>query len=144
MQKEIIDFINSQKICVLAVEMMDGAPHGATAHFAMSEDPLTFFFETYREYRKCEALFGREVSRATVVIGVDESISQTLQMDGEVCLIKSEEKELYDKVYFEKFPKKLEKSKDPKFVFFSFTPKRWQYTDFKGPNGKLILTSDDK
>ncbi|MES2315466.1 MAG: pyridoxamine 5'-phosphate oxidase family protein [Patescibacteria group bacterium] len=144
MQQEIIDFINSKEVGVLALEMMDGSPHGATIHFALSDDKKTFFLETYREYRKAEALFGRPQSRATLVIGTDESVNQTLQMDGTVQIIKPEDKELYDKVYFGRFPKKLEKSKDPKFVFFSFVPTWWRYTNFKGANGKLIITSTDK
>ena len=144
MKKEIIDFINSQRVCVLALEMMDGLPHAATVHFAFDENSLTFFFETYRDYRKCDALFGREVSRASVVVGVDEDVMKTLQLDGEARLLKDGEKEIFDKVYFRKFPEKKEKSKDPKFVLFSFIPKWWRYTDFKGPNGKTIITSGDK
>lgn len=144
MKKEIIDFINSQRICVLALEMMDGSPHASTVHFALDDKSETFFFETYRPYRKCEALFGRETSRASIVVGFDEKVMKTLQLDGEVKLVKEEEREFFDKVYFEKFPNKLEKSRDPKFVFFSFKPKWWRFTDWTGPNGKVIITSDDK
>ncbi|MEK6881142.1 MAG: pyridoxamine 5'-phosphate oxidase family protein [Nanoarchaeota archaeon] len=142
MQKEILDFINTQKTCVLSVEMMDGSPHAATVHFALDENTSTFYFETYREYRKCEALFGREVSRASVVIGCDENTMKTFQMDGEVSLLKSEqEKETFEKVYLDKFPSKREKYKDPKFVPFSFTPKWWRFTDWTALGGKLILSS---
>lgn len=72
MNKDILNYIKSQRVGILAVEMLDGSPHGATVHFANTENPLQFFFETYREYRKAEALFGRDVSRATFVIGSDE------------------------------------------------------------------------
>ena len=40
MTPEIINFINSQKVCVLAVEMPDGSPHAATVHFALAEGPV--------------------------------------------------------------------------------------------------------
>ncbi len=144
MPKEILGYLNTQRVGVIALEMLDGSPHGATVHFTHSENPFVFYFETYREYRKCEALFGKDKSRATFVVGVNETDMKTLQLDGIVELIKPEEKEVYDKFYFDKFPEKLEKSKDPKFVFFKFTPTWWRFTDWKTPNGKLILCSTDQ
>ncbi|MBP6060454.1 MAG: pyridoxamine 5'-phosphate oxidase family protein [Candidatus Pacebacteria bacterium] len=145
MPQEVIDFIHSQSLSVLAVEMLDGSPHGATVHVAFGEFPPTFFFETHRPYRKCEALFGREKSRATLVIGFNEDDRRTLQVDGEVQLISTDdERLLYNKIYFKKFPKKKETSNDPKFVFFSMTPTWWRYTDWQAPGGKKIISSEDK
>lgn len=144
MTKDILDYIKSQRIGVLAVEMLDGAPHGATVHFAHTENPLQFFFETYREYRKAEALFGRESTRASLVIGVNEGFMKTLQLDGEIRLITPEEVILIDNVYLDKFPEKKEKSKEPKVVFFTFIPKWWRFTDWTKPEGKIILTSENK
>ena len=142
MQKEITDYINTQRVGVLAVEMLDGSPHGATVHFAFDDKNNVFYFETYREYRKTEALFGRETSRASLVIGTSEDTKITLQLDGQVSLIKDNEEEIgYNTIYFNKFPNKVEKAKDPKFVKFKFTPKWWRFTDWTNPNGKLILTS---
>ncbi len=142
MQQETLEYIKKQRVGVLAVEMLDGSPHAATVHFAHTESPLVFYFETYRDYRKAEALYGREVSRASFVIGCDESNMKTLQMDGVVELIKPEEKEIFNLVYLGKFPEKKEKSIDPKFVFFKFTPNWWRFTDWKTPEGKIILTSE--
>ena len=145
MPQEVIDFINSQFLSVLAVEMMDGSPHAATVHVALSEQPLMFLFETYRPYRKCEALFGREKSRASLVIGFDENNRKTLQMDGEVELLKTDtDMLLFNKVYFKKFPNKKEKMRDEKFVYFSFVPKWWRFTDWESPGGKRILSSEDQ
>jgi uncharacterized protein YhbP (UPF0306 family) len=142
MNQEILDYIKSQRVGVLAVEMLDGSPHAATVHFAHTENPLQFFFETYRDYRKAEPLFERKITRASLVIGTDEITMKTLQLDGQVRLIETEEKELYDEIYFGKFPAKKEKSKDPKFVFFTFIPSWWRFTDWTKPTGKLILTSE--
>ena len=142
MRQEIFDYLNTQRVGVLAVEMMDGSPHAATVHFAHSDEPFVFYFETYREYRKCESLFGRKTSRASFVVGSDEQNMRTLQLDGTVELVTPREKENYDAVYFGKFPKKLEKSKDPKFVFFKFVPTWWRFTDWSHPNGKQIWSSD--
>jgi general stress protein 26 len=142
MQQEIQDFISSQRVGVLAVEMLDGSPHGATVHFAHSADPLEFYFETNRDYRKSEPLYGREISRATFVIGTDETAMKTLQLDGEVMLLKPEEQALFDSAYLGKFPEKAKKSQDPKSIFFKFTPRWWRFTDFKTPEGKKITTSN--
>ncbi|MDD5068857.1 MAG: pyridoxamine 5'-phosphate oxidase family protein [Candidatus Pacebacteria bacterium] len=141
MPPEILNYIKTERVGVLAVEMLDGSPHAATVHFAHTENPLVFYFETYREYRKAEPLFSREVTRASFVIGTDERIMKTLQFDGIVQLLKKDEMEIFDSVYLGKFPEKKEKSKDPKFVFFKFIPNRWRFTDWKTPNGKAILTS---
>ncbi|MEI6660105.1 MAG: pyridoxamine 5'-phosphate oxidase family protein [bacterium] len=145
-ESQIVEYINSQRICVLALEMMDGSPHGATVHFAYDESSDQFLFETSRPYRKCEALFGRPVSRASIVIGVDESVMKTLQIDGEARLAtKDEESGIFNEVYFKKFPIKLSKKHGgAENVFFIFTPKWWRYTDWTGKEGKAILLSEDK
>ena len=140
MRKEVLDYLKTQQVGVLAVEMMDGSPHGATVHFAYTEEPLVFYFETNREYRKAEPLFGREISRASLVIGFGEGEMKTFQMDGVVQLLKPEEKETFNKVYFGKFPGKLGKYGD--LVLFKFTPTWWRFTDWTTPEGKKILISE--
>lgn len=143
MNQEILDFLKTQKIGVLAVEMLDGSPHGATVHFAYLEDPLMFFFETSRDYRKSEPLFGREKSRASLVIGTDESVMKSFQIDGEVRLVKENEKELFEKIYFGRFPEKKAKQ-GPSTVSFVFIPTWWRYTDWRHAEGKFIVTSEAK
>jgi len=88
MTPEILDYIESQRVGVLAVEMLDGSPHGATVHFAHTNDPLVFFFETYKEYRKAEPILKNKKTRATFVIGSDESNMKTFQLDGEIIFFK--------------------------------------------------------
>ncbi|OGE87670.1 MAG: hypothetical protein A3J07_03065 [Candidatus Doudnabacteria bacterium RIFCSPLOWO2_02_FULL_49_13] len=144
MNREILDFIKQQRVGVLAVEMMDGSPHAATVHIANSETPLMFFFETNRDYRKCEPLFGRQLTRASLVIGFDESSARTLQLDGQVRLLKGEEEQKsFREIYLEKYPNKKAKFADPKFVPFVFVPAWWRWTDWTKPAGKIILTSVD-
>ncbi len=144
MSKEILDYISSQRICVLAVEMMDGAPHAATVHFAHQDDPLMFFFETDKRYKKSEPLFGKQETRASIVIGSNEANMKTFQMDGIARLIKDSEADLYENVYHGKFPEKLGKSVGENYVCFLFVPNWWRFTDWTKPEGKLILTSTDK
>jgi general stress protein 26 len=143
MNQKIIDFINSQRICVFAIEMMDGSPHASTLHFATSENPLTFFFKTSRTYRNSESLLGKDVARASLVVGFDENNMKTLQLDGHAKVVKTdEEKELFEAAYYGKFTDKTKKDSDPDSLYFSFTPTWWRYTDWTGPNGKEIISSD--
>lgn len=141
-EQEILDFITSQRVGVLAIEMPDGSPHAATVHFAHTDDPLIFYFETNKDYKKSEALFGKDVSRASFVIGTDEGTMKTFQTDGSAQLVKAADMEQFKSIYLGKFSEKKDKSKDPKFVAFTFTPSWWRYTNFSGPNGKVVLTSD--
>lgn len=143
MNQDILNYIKSQKVGVLAVEMLDGSPHVATLHYAHTEGPLTFFFRTHREYRKTEPLYGREVTRASFVIGFDENNMKTFQMDGTVQLLKTEEIEIFSEVYFNKFAEKG-RNIEPDTVLFKFTPTWWRFTDWTTPQGKIILTSTDK
>lgn len=143
MNQDILNFLKSQRVCVLAVEMMDGAPHGATIHFAHSNEPFVFYFETNKSYRKAEPLFGRTETRATVVIGSTEDNMQTLQLDGIIRLLRDEEIESYTQVYLGKFPEKKAKSQNPDFVRFIFIPTWWRFTDWTGGE-KKIFTSEDK
>jgi general stress protein 26 len=143
MKQEILDYLKTQRIGVLAVEMLDGSPHAATVHFAHTDDPFVFYFETYRDYRKAESLYGRDVTRASFVVGSDESNMKTFQLDGIVQLLKPDERTLFDAVYLGKFPEKKKKADDPKFVFFKFIPSWWRFTDWITPQGKIILTSTE-
>lgn len=144
MNQTILDFLKTQRTCVLAVEMLDGSPHGATVHFAHSDDPFIFYFETNKQYRKVEPLFKNGQTRATVVVGTSEDIMKTLQMDGVLQLLPDSEVDTFNAIYLGKFPEKTEKSKNSDFVRMVFTPHWWRFTDFTGPNGKVILTSEDK
>ncbi len=59
MRQEILDYLKTQRVGVLAVEMLDGAPHGATVHFAYSEEPFVLYFETSRDYRKAQPILAK-------------------------------------------------------------------------------------
>ena len=140
---EILGYLETQRVGVLAIEMLDGSPHAATVHFAHSSEPFCFYFETDKNYRKSEPLFGRATSRASFVVGSDENNLKTLQLDGAAQLIDSEkENDHFAAVYFKKFPEKKKKLDDPKLVLFKFTPTWWRFTDWTGPQGKTIMTSE--
>jgi general stress protein 26 len=139
MPKEIYDFLDSQRIGVISVEMEDGSPHGATVHFAYQKDPFTFVFFTDRKYRKIQPILANKTTRASLVVGTDEQDMRTLQLDGVAALPTTDE---FANAYFAKFPEKKEKSNGPDDVFFIFTPAWWRYTDYKAQSGKRILSSE--
>ncbi|MEI8130645.1 MAG: pyridoxamine 5'-phosphate oxidase family protein [bacterium] len=142
MRKEVLDYIETQRVGVLAVEMMDGSPHASTVHVAKNSNASVFYIETFRSYRKAEALFGRRTSRASMVIGFDELDMKTLQIDGEVRLLETElEKIEFEKYYFTKFPNKKTSTPNPDFVPFVFIPLWWRYTDWTDPSGKIVYNT---
>ena len=142
MHPDILAFLNTQRVCVFAIEMMDGSPHAATVHFAHTANPPTFIILTESKYRKAEPLHGRKESRATIVIGFAEGKeSRTLQMDGVACLVSDGEGNLKE-TYLTKFPNLRGKLKEPDDFFFTFTPTWWRFTDWTRPEGKTIYLSD--
>jgi general stress protein 26 len=138
MNEEVLGFLDSKRIGVISVEMLDGSPHGATVHFAYQKDPLTFVFLTDRTYRKMEPLLKNSSTRASLVIGTDEDEMKTLQLDGIAMVSEDEE---HKNAYFGKFPDKKEKYGGPDDVFFIFKPTWWRYTDYKAPEGKQVILS---
>lgn len=144
MKPKILEYISTQQVCVVALEMADGSPHAATVHFAHQEFPLLFYFETDKNSRKGQAILSRPVTRASLVLGTIETTKQTLQMDGEMRVITNEENEVYEKTYLGKFPQKTDKTKGPNFLRLVFTPSWWRFTDWATPQGKEITTSTDE
>lgn len=139
---EILDYIRSQRVSVFTIEMMDGSPHAATVHFAHTGETI-FIFETHKSYRKTEALQGRDISRASLVIGFNDDDRKTLQMDGVARIIDRDEDLLFD-AYIQKFPEKRGKLDGPDVVLFTFRPTWWRFTDWTRPEGKLIILSTDE
>ena len=141
MHPEAMAFLGQNRVCVIAIEMPDGAPHAATVHYAHADGPV-LLFETDRKYRKAEALFGRPVSRASISVGFEEGQnSKTLQMDGEASLIPNSDPLIQD-VYLVKFPEKAKKIDGPDVIFFKFKPTWWRFTDWSKPKGKTVLASN--
>ena len=141
MKSEIFEYIDSQRVCVVALEMLDGSPHAATVHFAHINEPLTFIIQTNPSYRKSEPLLARDTVRASLVIGLVEIAGgkeKTFQVDGEAQIIEKDDPLV--KVYLDKFPEKAGKWEED--IFFKVTPSWWRFTDWSKLEGKTILNSD--
>lgn len=138
-EPQIINYLEKQRVGVLAVEMPDGSPHAATVHFAnFYKGRLEFIFLTEKTYRKVEPLLKKESTRASFVIGTNENDMKTFQMDG---IIKIADEQNTKDIYFAKFPDKKEKFSGPNDIFLVFTPTWWRFTDWTTPEGKKIWTS---
>lgn len=142
MVQEVLDYLKTQRVGILAIEMLDGSPHAATVHYAHTEEPLVFYFETCRDYRKAEPILKKESVRASFVVGNDENAPKTVQLDGVVELLKPEESSVFTNVYLGKFPEKAEKVDRMNLIFFKLTPTWWRFTDWTLPEGKKIWASE--
>ena len=137
MPEEILEFIRSKRVGVVAVQMLDGTPHAATVHFAHIDEPPTFIVLTSPTYRKLEPLKQNGKALASFVVGTEEEVGQkTLQMDGEAVLADTPE---IREAYFVKFPDK--DGKHPDDIFFTFAPAWWRFSKWE-PSGKTVITSD--
>ncbi len=139
MQSQILDYLQTQRVGILAIEMTDGSPHAATVHFAAEADGSHFYFWTPAGSRKVESLQTRPSSRASVVIGADETNMKTLQMDGECKFVLEQDRSRFDSIYFGKFPEKV--GKFPDAVALVFSPSWWRFTDWTTPQGRVVLNS---
>ncbi len=142
MDSKVLNYIDTQRVGVFAIEMLDGSPHAATVHFAYTQDPFEFYIVTDATYRKAEPLLKNKESRASFVIGSSEEDMKTLQLDGVVQLVSANQKGLLEDVYLKKFPEKTEDLKEIQAVFFKFTPAWWRFTDWTTPEGKSIILSE--
>jgi hypothetical protein len=138
---ESLAYLTTQNIGVLAVEMVDGAPHAASMHVAHTENPLVFYMRTGKGTMKCEPLLKNGSTRASLVFGADKSNMKTLQIDGTLRLTQESEDSGFMEVFFGKFPNKDGNVKDANTVFLIFTPTWWRYTDWTTPEGVKKWTS---
>ncbi|MBX4199016.1 pyridoxamine 5'-phosphate oxidase family protein [Candidatus Parcubacteria bacterium] len=139
---EALEYLKTQRVGTLAVEMLDGSPHAATVHFAHTEEPLAFYIQTGTDCRKSEALLKNGSTRASFVVGSDESNMKTLQLDGVAKVANEGEEDHFMEIYLGKFPSKEGKVKDPEALFIIFTPTWWRFTDWKTAEGKKIWISE--
>lgn len=141
MDKRVLYFLQSQRICVLAVTMPGGTPHGATLHVAFNPKTNQFYFSTDPKYMKAQALEPGTSTTATIVIGTDEREMKTFQADGVASRVSAEDIALVSEIYLNKFPEKQGKFLNN--FYFAFTPRWWRFTDWTTPQGKQIISSTD-
>ena len=140
MKENILNYLNFQRIGVLAVQAIDGSPHACVMHFSHIEDPLQFIMLTSRDSKKCEAIAANGKSKASLVTGANETDMKSFQAVGDIEF--TEDPTIMD-AYFAKFPEKWDKySPGGHDAFLIFTPTWWQFTDYKADEGQRITKSE--
>ena len=137
---EALSYLSDKRVGVIAVALDDGTPHAATVHFSLTDN--VFVFETNRMYRKAAPLLSHKETKASFVVGfVEGPTEKTLQVDGTARILREGEEGLRA-AYLGKFPEKEAKAADPSNIFFLLAPTWWRFTDWDGPGGKTIYSSD--
>ncbi len=137
MDQKLLDFLQSERVGVLAVEQLDGSPHAATVHFAHTEDPFVLYFETNKNSKKAQKIMTQKYVSASFVVGTSESVMKTAQLDGKIRLITPQEQSTHETVYLGKFPEKKEKLTNADIIRLVFIPTWWRFSDFTGDKQKI-------
>ena len=129
--KQILEFLGRNRVCVLSVLLSDASSHSAALHYSQESDPFALYFSTDRESRKFEPLSKVPVVQASVVVGWSEEEWITLQMSGDLAVIADPAQiEVAKNVHYTKNPGSKKFEGIPTTVFLKFTPTWWRYTDF--------------
>jgi general stress protein 26 len=124
--------------------MADGTPYSAAMHYSHSEHPFCIYFSTDITSKKCEPLVNNDSVQASVVIGLSEEKWITLQLTGQLRIIKESEKLTPEavasikSVHYAKHPASAKYADDPDTVFLEFSPSWWRYTDFNQKPAQII------
>ena len=139
MDPRLLNYLSNNWVCTLSVITPDGFPHSSTMHYAHIDEPLTLYFSSDRSSRKCLSLLNGDLVKASVVIGFSDEEGKTLQMDGEVKLLREESVIAKAKeTLFTKHPESNEFESDPNTVYLEFSPKWFRYTDYNTDNPTFI------
>lgn len=139
MDKRILDFLEKERVCVLATTLSDGSPHTTALHFSIQTDPFCFYFSVDSTSRKYQGLLEADTVKGSITVGFSEVDWITLQMDGVVEKIGTEDLTSVQKIHYAKNPGSEKHKGIPTTVFIKFTPTWYRYSDF---NNDLFLSSN--
>jgi uncharacterized pyridoxamine 5'-phosphate oxidase family protein len=130
---EVFQFMNRERLAVLATASEDGQPEAALMGFAVTPE-LEIIFDTVNTYRKYPNL--KKNPRVAWVIGCSSEI--TVQYEGVAEELRGAELAKYKEVYFGKFPDGREReSRIAGVTYFVVRPKWVRYCDYN-PEKKRI------
>lgn len=140
MDKEVINFLNANKIGCLSTDIGSDI-HGAAVHYTYVPDSNSFYVQTNLDTRKCTLLRERGECSASFVVGFSEEEWKTYQADGRARLITdAEERKEFSDTRLKQYPGE-DYSTDQEVAFIEFTPNWWRYTDFNAKPKKIIESS---
>lgn len=140
MDSQIEQFLNSHRIGCLTVLLSNGQPHAATVHYSHSSEPLKIYIQTGKDTQKCQKLLQDKVSPASFVVGFSEEEWQTLQLDGQVRLLETDEEiKQFQDVHHQKVSE-AKRAEDKETAYLEFTSENGKFSDFttKPPTVKTI------
>jgi general stress protein 26 len=134
-----LDFLNKHRIGALSTLNPDGSPHNAVMHYANGHNGELYFM-TEKTGKKSLSLLNGSVGKASFATGFSDEEWATLQMDGEIRVVKDadELQKIYN-IYFQKNPFSEKHKTDADTLFLIFTPLWYRYTEYK-PKFKVITS----
>jgi general stress protein 26 len=123
--EEVIQFMKSERLAVLATVSEDQEPEAALMGFAVTPG-LEIIFDTVKSSRKYPNL--KKNPRVAWVIGCSTEI--TVQYEGVAEELEGEELAKYKKTYFAAFPDGPARESWPGITYFVVRPKWVRYCDY--------------
>lgn len=134
--KQLLTFIQTHRLGVLASINSDGTPESALVGIAVTSR-FEIFFDTLDSSRKCTNI--RVNPNISFVVGWDEKAGKTVQLEGIADEPLGSELAGLKRIYFQTFPDGVERQKWPGITYFRFSPKWIRYSDFLTlPNPTII------
>jgi pyridoxine/pyridoxamine 5'-phosphate oxidase len=130
---ELLAFLRGQRLAVVATTSSAGAPQAAVVGIGVS-DELEIVFDTLDSTRKAINL--ERDGRIALVIGWDDE--QTVQIDGVADRPAGAQLEALRRVYFAAYPDGPSRLAWPGITYFRVCPTWIRYSDFRGPEAKVV------
>lgn len=124
-KKELHEFLNTQKLCVISTLNESGAPQGATVAFSQTHE-LQFIVGTDVTSRKSQNM--QREPRVAITI-TDPSVRYTVQTEGNARLLSDEEFTQYSEHLFAKNPNSRKFKNIQGQVYFLITPHTIRFSD---------------
>lgn len=131
-KNKVLDFIKKQKLAVLST-IGSIAPESSVLEFGETNnlEIIIDMFDSSRKYKNLQTN-----PNVSLVIGWDENI--TVQYEGVASELFGEEKEKYQKIYWEKNPEAKRWATRERIVYFKISPKWIRYSDLNSHPWKIF------
>jgi general stress protein 26 len=131
--EEVFQFMNKERLAVLATVAEDGSPEAALMGFAVTPE-LEMVFDTVKTARKYPNL--KKNPRVAWVIGC--TTETTVQYEGIAEELAGEDLAKYKKTYFAAFPEGPARQTWPGITYFVVRPKWVRYCDYEPSRRRIV------
>ncbi|HET9929650.1 MAG TPA: pyridoxamine 5'-phosphate oxidase family protein, partial [Polyangiaceae bacterium] len=133
--REVLEFVRAEALAVQASVTPTNTPQAAVIGIVVS-DAFEVFFDTLESSRKCQNL--RENPRIALVVGWDEKVGRTVQIEGVADEPTGAELERLKRPYFERFPDGVVRQSWPGITYVRVRPTWLRYSDFSGAEPRVV------